>query len=219
MGHRPSPVIYATSRNVDARRRSCSAARHFSRRPNALAQPAALPGAYQQTNITWSEQLHRIFEFDLDAPVTLELIGTRIHPEDLSIFMDQVERSRWNERRRGIRIPAADAGQLGQILALDRAQRPRRARSTGVHRRDSGHDRAPALGRGTQQGPIGARARGQGHEPRSIDGVDRARSQPASVGHHHQRQHLSANAGRRSTKCRRCARNRAAHDSRWQPCV
>ena len=59
-----------------------------------------------------------------------------------------------------------------------------------------------------EQGPIGSRACGQGHEPGSIDGVDRARSQPAAVGHHHQRQHLSADAGRRSAK-RRGARETA----------
>jgi PAS domain S-box-containing protein len=44
--------------------------------------------------ITWSEQLYRIFGFDRVVPVTLELIGTRIHPEDLSAFEEQIERSR-----------------------------------------------------------------------------------------------------------------------------
>src|SRR6202167_725204 len=44
--------------------------------------------------ITWSEQLYRIFQIDRDAPVTFELIGTRIHPEDLSIFQEHIERSR-----------------------------------------------------------------------------------------------------------------------------
>jgi PAS domain S-box-containing protein len=44
--------------------------------------------------ITWSEQLYRIFQIDRDAPVTFELIGTRIHPEDLSVFQEHIERSR-----------------------------------------------------------------------------------------------------------------------------
>ena len=44
--------------------------------------------------ITWSEQLYRIFGFDQGVPVTLELIGTRIHPDDLSAFEEQIERSR-----------------------------------------------------------------------------------------------------------------------------
>ena len=46
--------------------------------------------------IMFSEQLHRIFEIDRDARVTLEVIGTRVHPEDLSVFTEQVERSRRN---------------------------------------------------------------------------------------------------------------------------
>jgi PAS domain S-box-containing protein len=45
-------------------------------------------------DITWSEQLYRIFQIDRDAQVTFELIGTRIHPEDLSIFQEHIERSR-----------------------------------------------------------------------------------------------------------------------------
>jgi PAS domain S-box-containing protein len=44
--------------------------------------------------IMWSEQLYRIFEIDRDARVTLEVIGTRVHPEDLSAFKEQIERSR-----------------------------------------------------------------------------------------------------------------------------
>jgi PAS domain S-box-containing protein len=44
--------------------------------------------------ITWSEQLYRIFQIERDAQVTFELIGTRIHPEDLSVFQEHIERSR-----------------------------------------------------------------------------------------------------------------------------
>ncbi len=43
--------------------------------------------------ITWSEQLYRIFEFDPHVTVTLELIGTRVHPEDLTLFHDMIERA------------------------------------------------------------------------------------------------------------------------------
>src|SRR5205807_6738811 len=42
---------------------------------------------------TWSEQLYRIFEFDPHVTVTLELIGTRVHPEDLTLFHDMIERA------------------------------------------------------------------------------------------------------------------------------
>jgi PAS domain S-box-containing protein len=36
--------------------------------------------------ITWSEQLYRIYEFQIGVPVTLELIRTRVHPEDVSLL-------------------------------------------------------------------------------------------------------------------------------------
>src|SRR6185503_12582183 len=42
--------------------------------------------------ITWSEELYRIFEFEPHVRVTLELIGTRVHPEDLTLFHDMIER-------------------------------------------------------------------------------------------------------------------------------
>ena len=44
--------------------------------------------------ITWSEQLYRIFEFDPQQAVTLELIGTRVHPEDIPLLHDMTERAR-----------------------------------------------------------------------------------------------------------------------------
>jgi len=44
--------------------------------------------------IMWSEQLYRIFEIDRAAQVNFEVIGTRIHPEDLSAFAEQIQRSR-----------------------------------------------------------------------------------------------------------------------------
>jgi signal transduction histidine kinase len=44
--------------------------------------------------IRWSEQLYRIFEFEPGVAVTLELVGSRIHPEDSSILDDMIERAR-----------------------------------------------------------------------------------------------------------------------------
>jgi PAS domain S-box-containing protein len=44
--------------------------------------------------ILWSEQLYRIFEIDPNVRVTFEVIGTRVHPEDLSAFKEQIQRSR-----------------------------------------------------------------------------------------------------------------------------
>jgi PAS domain S-box-containing protein len=44
--------------------------------------------------ITWSEELYRIFEFDQGVPVTVQLIGTRIHPEDIPLWRDVTDRAR-----------------------------------------------------------------------------------------------------------------------------
>jgi PAS domain S-box-containing protein len=44
--------------------------------------------------ITWSEQLYRIFELEIGVPVTLEMIRTRVHPEDLTLYEKMVEQAR-----------------------------------------------------------------------------------------------------------------------------
>jgi PAS domain S-box-containing protein len=36
--------------------------------------------------ITWSEQLYRIYELEIGVPVTLELIRSRVHPEDVTLY-------------------------------------------------------------------------------------------------------------------------------------
>ena len=41
--------------------------------------------------ITWSEQLYRIYEFEIGVPVTLELIRTRVHPEDITLLEKMIE--------------------------------------------------------------------------------------------------------------------------------
>ena len=44
--------------------------------------------------VTFSEQLSRIFEFDRGDRVTLAQVASRLHPEDLPLFMGQVEVAR-----------------------------------------------------------------------------------------------------------------------------
>jgi PAS domain S-box-containing protein len=43
--------------------------------------------------ITWSEELYRIFGFEPGLPVTLEVIGSRVHPDDLSRMPDMILRA------------------------------------------------------------------------------------------------------------------------------
>jgi PAS domain S-box-containing protein len=47
---------------------------------------------------TWSEELRRIFGFERDVPVTLDLISTRVHPEDIRVLNDMVEKARGGVR-------------------------------------------------------------------------------------------------------------------------
>lgn len=42
--------------------------------------------------IVWSEQVYRIFEFDERLPLSLELIQSRLHPDDMPLLLGVVER-------------------------------------------------------------------------------------------------------------------------------
>ena len=44
--------------------------------------------------ITWSEELHRIFELDCSTPITPARIRSRVHPDDLCLFDNTVARAR-----------------------------------------------------------------------------------------------------------------------------
>jgi C4-dicarboxylate-specific signal transduction histidine kinase len=62
------------------------------------AQRLSLTGGFvwcvSTGEIRWSQQLYRIFEFDPAVRVTLELIGSRVHPEDMAMLGDMLERAR-----------------------------------------------------------------------------------------------------------------------------
>ncbi len=44
--------------------------------------------------ITWSEQLYCIYELEIGAPVTLSLVRTRVHPEDMTLYEKMLEQAR-----------------------------------------------------------------------------------------------------------------------------
>ena len=44
--------------------------------------------------IIWSEQVYRIFDFAPTVTVTLELIATRVHPDDMPLLFEMTERAR-----------------------------------------------------------------------------------------------------------------------------
>jgi PAS domain S-box-containing protein len=64
----------------------------------AEGQRLSLTGSFSwklaTDEITWSEQLYRIYEFEIGVPVTLQLIRTRVHPEDVTLLEKMVEQAR-----------------------------------------------------------------------------------------------------------------------------
>jgi len=61
-----------------------------------LSQIGSFSWRVATDEVTWSEQLYRIYEFEIGVPVTLELIRTRVHPEDVSLLekMKMVDQAR-----------------------------------------------------------------------------------------------------------------------------
>ncbi len=44
--------------------------------------------------ITFSEQLYRIYEFEIGVPITLDLIASRVHPEDAQLVSEKIASAR-----------------------------------------------------------------------------------------------------------------------------
>ncbi|HEY6970416.1 MAG TPA: ATP-binding protein [Candidatus Angelobacter sp.] len=61
-----------------------------------LSQTGSFSWRPSTGEITWSEQLYRIYELEIGLPITLELIRTRVHPEDVSLIekMKMVDQAR-----------------------------------------------------------------------------------------------------------------------------
>jgi PAS domain S-box-containing protein len=64
----------------------------------AQAQQLSRTGSFSwrvaRDEIAWSEELYRIYEFDPGIKITLEVIRTRVHPEDLTLYEKMVEQAR-----------------------------------------------------------------------------------------------------------------------------
>ena len=87
---------YGTSTDIDDRK---CAEEQLQRSEAFLAegQRLSLTGSFSWKmatgEITWSEQLYRLYEFEIGVPVTLELIRTRVHPEDLTLLEKMIEQA------------------------------------------------------------------------------------------------------------------------------
>jgi PAS domain S-box-containing protein len=63
-----------------------------------LARMGSFSWCLDTEKITWSEQLYRIFEFEAGVTITLELIATRVHPDDLFLLQNMAERAQHGVR-------------------------------------------------------------------------------------------------------------------------
>ncbi len=59
-----------------------------------LARVGSFSWCVATDEITWSEQLYRIFEFDQDTSQSVEKLYSRVHPDDIQLLYEMIERAR-----------------------------------------------------------------------------------------------------------------------------
>jgi signal transduction histidine kinase len=88
---------YGTSTDIDDRKHAEEQLRRseaFLAEGQYLARIGNFCWRVATGEILWSEQLYRIFQFEQGTTVTLELIGSRVHPEDVATLNDMIDRAR-----------------------------------------------------------------------------------------------------------------------------
>jgi len=91
------PSFTGYLRDITERKRAEDALRRneaFLAEGQLLSRVGSFSWQVATDEIVWSAQLYRIFEIDRDVRVTFDVIGSRIHPEDLSAFKEQIGQSR-----------------------------------------------------------------------------------------------------------------------------
>jgi PAS domain S-box-containing protein len=104
---------YGTNTDIDDRKRAEERLRRneaFLAEGERLNSSGSFCWRLDTDEITFSEQLHRIFELEPDAPVTPERLSRTLHPEDLPLFSEKMERARrgMNDEEYEIRLCMSD---------------------------------------------------------------------------------------------------------------
>jgi PAS domain S-box-containing protein len=82
--------------DIDERKRAEDALRRseaFLVEGQHLARVGNFAWRVATEEIAWSEQVYRMFDFEPGTPLTLERIGSRVHPEDIPLLQDMVDRA------------------------------------------------------------------------------------------------------------------------------
>ena len=88
---------YVIYRDITDRKRAEQRVREseaFLEEAQRLSRTGSFSWHVDTDEIIWSEQLYRIFELDDHLPVTIERICSRVHPDDLPLLQDKMERAR-----------------------------------------------------------------------------------------------------------------------------
>jgi PAS domain S-box-containing protein len=93
------PSFTGYLRDITERKRAEQALRRseaFLAEGQHLGQIGSFSWRVATDEITWSAELYRIYELEIGVPVTLELIRSRVHPEDVSLIekMKMVDQAR-----------------------------------------------------------------------------------------------------------------------------
>jgi PAS domain S-box-containing protein len=106
------------NRAEEERRRSEA----FLAEAQRLSSTGSFSWRLESDDITFSDELYRIFEFETHTPPTLERIGARIHPEDIPLLTEKLRLARVgvNDHDYDIRLQMPD-GRIRYLRTVARA--------------------------------------------------------------------------------------------------
>jgi C4-dicarboxylate-specific signal transduction histidine kinase len=88
---------YATAFDIEDQKRAQEDVRRseaFLAEAQRLTSMGSFSWRVAADEITWSDELYRIYEFDPGIKITFEVIRKRVHPEDLTLYEKMVEQAR-----------------------------------------------------------------------------------------------------------------------------
>ncbi|AWI62491.1 PAS domain-containing protein [Sinorhizobium fredii] len=91
---------YGVNTDIDGRKRAEEELRRseaFLAEGQHLARMGNLSWDVARGDIVWSEPLYHIFQFEPGTVITLDLIASRVHPEDMPLMGDMIERAQRGE--------------------------------------------------------------------------------------------------------------------------